>query len=84
MNKSRLKYSIKTLCIIFFPFFVFTNCEDAELNKMMDEYCECINKSKSNESFQFECIELMDSIQEKYKNQPRRLNQVLEKTNECY
>lgn len=64
--------------------FILTSCEDVELNKMMDDYCECINKVKSNQSNQFECIEIMDSIQDKYKNQPRKLNKVLEKTNECY
>jgi hypothetical protein len=26
----------------------------------------------------------MDTIQKKYKNQPRKLQQVLEKTNDCY
>jgi len=61
-----------------------SSCEDPELNKLMDEYCDCINTSKYDQESNFECIELMDSIQKKYKSQPRKLNKVLEKTNECY
>tara|TARA_R100000951_G_C2546934_1_gene151177 strand:+ start:275 stop:502 length:228 start_codon:yes stop_codon:yes gene_type:complete len=60
------------------------SCEDPELNELMDDYCDCINTSKYDQSNNFECIELMDSIQKKYENQPRKLNKVLEKTNECY
>lgn len=60
------------------------SCEDPELNELMDEYCDCINTSKYAQESNFECIELMDSIQKKYKSQPRKLNKVLEKTNECY
>jgi hypothetical protein len=62
----------------------FASCEDPELDGLMNEYCDCINKSKYDNSSNYECIELMDSIQEKYENQPRKLNKVLEKTNECY
>lgn len=60
------------------------SCEDPELDQLMDEYCDCINTSRFGESSNYECIELMDSIQNKYENQPRKLNKVLEKTNECY
>lgn len=60
------------------------SCADPELDSLMDDYCDCINRNKSFEAGQFECIELMDSIQEKYKNQPRKMSKVLEKTNECY
>lgn len=63
---------------------LFSSCEDPELNDLMDEYCECISSNRYNDSSNFECIELMDSIQKKYENQPRKLNKVLEKTNECY
>lgn len=61
-----------------------SSCADPELDALMDDYCDCINRNKNSQAGQFECIELMDSIQEKYKNQPRKLNKVLEKTNECY
>lgn len=63
---------------------VLYSCSDPELDAMMDDYCDCINRNKNFQAGQFECIELMDSIQEKYKRQPRKLNKVLEKTNECY
>ena len=61
-----------------------SSCEDPELNELMDDYCECISTSRFDQASNFECIELMDSIQKKYEHQPRKLNKVLEKTNECY
>jgi hypothetical protein len=71
--------------VVGFSFFVLmASCEDPELNQMMDEYCDCISTSRYSEGSNFECIELMDSIQKKYEHQPRKLNKVLEKTNECY
>jgi hypothetical protein len=63
---------------------ILTSCEDPELNNLMDDYCDCIRTSKQDQISNYECIELMDSIQNKYQNQPRKLNKVLEKTNECY
>lgn len=63
---------------------LFFSCADPELDALMDDYCDCINRNKNFQAGQFECIELMDSIQAKYENQPRKLNKVLEKTNECY
>lgn len=63
---------------------ILTSCEDPELNDLMDDYCNCIRNSKQDQISNYECIELMDSIQSKYENQPRKLNKVLEKTNECY
>lgn len=59
-------------------------CADPELDALMDDYCDCINRNKNRQDIQFECVEIMDTIQQKYKNQPRKLNKVLEKTNECY
>lgn len=74
------------LKIVFGIFIVgfLASCEDPELNELMDEYCDCINTTKYDQESNYECIELMDSIQKKYENQPRKLNKVLEKTNECY
>ncbi|MGM0478779.1 MAG: hypothetical protein ACQERC_06120 [Bacteroidota bacterium] len=61
-----------------------TSCQDPELDAMMEEYCACIREARYDQSAHSACRELMDSIQEKYKHQPRKLNTVLEKTNDCY
>ncbi len=63
---------------------VASSCQDPELDAMMDDYCECVREARYDQSAHNACRELMDSIQEKYKNQPRKLNTVLEKTNDCY
>lgn len=61
-----------------------TSCQDPELDAMMEDFCDCINKRKIGQETDFECEALMDSIKKKYENQPRKLNTVLEKTNDCY
>jgi hypothetical protein len=61
-----------------------TGCDDPEMNAMMDDYCNCIQKARYDESLRVECLEKMDSITEKYKDQPRKRQQVLEKTDDCY
>lgn len=63
---------------------LFYSCEDPELDEIMADYCECISESRYDDSKHFECIEKMDSIKEKYKNQPRKILKVIEKTDECY
>jgi hypothetical protein len=67
-----------------FLFFLLTSCDDPEMEAMMDDYCNCIQKARYDESLRIECLEKMDSITEKYKDQPRKRQQVLEKTDECY
>lgn len=60
-------------------------CSDPELDSLMDEYCQCIQQIKNKEKDDpLECAEIMHSIQQKYSNQPRKLQNVLEKTEECY
>ena len=61
-----------------------SSCKDPEMDALMNDYCSCLHSNKGDIEGRLECIELMDSIQEKYKNQPRKLQQVLEKTNDCY
>lgn len=63
---------------------VSTSCKDAEIDQVMTDYCECINSNKNNPEGRYECIQLMDSIQEVYSNQPRKLNKVIEKAGECW
>lgn len=60
-----------------------TSCKDSELDQLMDEYCTCLDKNKMDQEGRFECIELMQSIKEKYKQDPRKLQKVIEKTNDC-
>lgn len=64
--------------------FLFTSCEDPELNALMDDYCECISESRYDEAKREECFEKMDAIKEKYKNKPQKMVKVLKKTDECY
>jgi hypothetical protein len=54
------------------------------MDVLMEEYCSCLNKNKGDIEGRFECIDLMDSIQSKYKHQPRKLLQVIDKTNDCF
>lgn len=76
---------IKKVSLIFMVVLLVTSsCDDPELNALMDDYCECISKARYDESLRYECIEKMDSIKTKYENAPRKLQQVLEKTDECY
>ena len=61
-----------------------TSCDDPELDALMSDYCECISASRYEKDKHQECIEKMDTIKMKYANQPRKLQEVLEKTNDCY
>jgi hypothetical protein len=70
------------LSLLFFS--LFSSCEDPELDALMADYCDCISESRYDETKHMECIEKMDSIKEKYKGKPRKINTVLEKTDECY
>ncbi|PWH82945.1 hypothetical protein [Brumimicrobium oceani] len=60
------------------------SCEDPELDALMSDYCDCISASRYDDSKHIECIEKMDSIKTKYKEQPRKILKVIEKTDECY
>ncbi|HZH85938.1 MAG TPA: hypothetical protein VFD77_01390 [Brumimicrobium sp.] len=64
--------------------FLYTSCEDPELDALMADYCDCISESRYNDTKHMECIEKMDSIKMKYEGKPRKINEVLKKTNECY
>ncbi len=72
------------LFILMGSIIVLPSCEDPELDALMDDYCSCISSSVHNHEKRIECIEKMDSIKEKYKNDTYKLNKVVEKTNECH
>jgi len=59
-------------------------CKDAELDGLMDEYCSCLQKNRFDPEGRYECIEMMEAMNEKYKHQPRKLNKIIEKTDECF
>lgn len=60
------------------------SCEDPELDALMSDYCDCISASRYDTSKHFECIEKMDSIKTKYKEQPRKILKIIEKSDDCY
>lgn len=64
--------------------FIFSSCKDEELNEEMEAYCACIDKYKTDPEGRIECIEMMEALQEKYKQQPRKLSKLVEKTNDCW
>lgn len=61
-----------------------TSCDDPELNALMDDYCSCISESRKDEGKLVECVEKMEAIKERYKDDPYKLSKVLSKTDECY
>lgn len=76
--------NVKKISIVALSIIALSSCKDPEMDALMDDYCSCLHANKGDVEGRFECIELMDTIQEKYKNQPRKLQQVLEKTNDCF
>lgn len=75
-------FKIRFLAVLFI--LTFSSCKDAELDQLMDEYCACLNTHKHDPEGRYVCIEIMQFIQQKYQNQPRKLNAVVEKTSDCY
>lgn len=82
-----MKGPIKTtyfFLVLIFSTFLLSSCEDPELDALMDDYCECISNSVHHHDKRINCIEKMDSIKEKYKNDSYKLGKVIEKTNMCH
>ena len=82
MRKSFKTIYLSVLTILFA--FLFSSCEDPELDALMVDYCDCISESRYDETKQMECVEKMNSIIDKYEGQPRKIKTVLDKTDECY
>lgn len=61
-----------------------SSCKDAQLEEEVLDYCTCLDKYKQDEVNRFICIEMMEELQEKYKNKPRKLNALVEQTNQCW
>jgi hypothetical protein len=76
--------AVKKFSLFAFVIIALSSCKDPEMDALMEDYCSCLHSNKGDLEGRIECIELMDTIQKKYKNQPRKLQQVLEKTNDCY
>lgn len=75
---------IYSLLVFILSVFVLSSCEDPELDALMDDYCACISASVHDHDKRINCIEKMDSIKEKYKNDSYKLNKVVKKTDECH
>jgi hypothetical protein len=76
--------AVKKFSLFAFVIIALSSCKDPEMDALMEDYCSCLHSNKGDLEGRLECIELMNTIQEKYKNQPRKLQQVLEKTNDCF
>lgn len=59
-------------------------CKDAELEDAMYRYCKCIDNHKGDDLGRNKCVEIMDSLQSEYANQPRKLNKIIEKASDCW
>lgn len=60
-----------------------SSCENNEMKNEVQAYCECLQKNMGDDFGRMECIELMDSLQLKYKNQPRMLEEIRKETLTC-
>jgi|GEM_PF-1927431 hypothetical protein len=62
---------------------VLMSCENNQMKEEVQAYCECLQKNMGNDFGRMECIEMMDSLQSKYKNQPRMLEEIRKETLTC-
>ncbi len=70
--------------VILTVFLVTTSCKDQELEDAMMGYCKCIDEFKGDDFGRNACVEYMDSLQQVYANQPRKLNKLIEKASDCW
>lgn len=74
---------IKLLFIITTLLLLTSSCSSDELESEMDEYCECLQKNIYNEWGRMDCLEMMDELKLKYKSDPRKLEKMLELSENC-
>jgi hypothetical protein len=74
---------MKNLLIAVVILLFFASCSNKELKDEVQEYCSCLQKNIGDDLGRIECIDLMDSIQKKYKNKPRLLEKIREETMLC-
>lgn len=60
------------------------SCKDAQLEEEVLNYCKCIDLHKQDEINRYTCIEMMEALQAKYANKPRKLNALIEQTDQCW
>lgn len=80
---SKIYKPISWAVIIIFLAVGSNSCKDSELDDAMDMYCNCINNHKGDDLGRYRCVEIMDSLQNEYATQPRRLNKIIEKAGDC-
>lgn len=59
------------------------SCEDNTLEDEVQSYCKCLQQNIGDDFGRMECIEQMNALQVKYKNQPRKLEELREETMNC-
>lgn len=77
-------FSTVSYRVILVVFVATTSCKDAALEEEVLNYCACIDDHKNKEKERWECIEMMQELQEKYQNKPRKLNALVEQTDACW
>lgn len=73
----------KTFLLIATLLLLTSSCNSDELEVEMDEYCECLQKNIYDEWGRMDCLEMMDELKLKYKSDPRKLEKMLELSENC-
>lgn len=76
MKKSVLIIALGGLTSLF-------SCKNEAASKAVERYCNCLSENVDDVVGRMECVEMMDSLQEAFANQPRVLNQIVEETEDC-
>lgn len=53
------------------------------LEQEVHDYCSCIDQHKEYPEERYKCIEMMQNLKEKYSDQPRKLNAIVDETSNC-
>ncbi len=75
--------SIYTLFFISLLIFI-SSCKDVVLEEEVNNYCSCIDAHKEIPEDRWKCIKIMEDLQKKYSNQPRKLNAIVALTDVCW
>ncbi|MGB0933219.1 MAG: hypothetical protein ACPGU5_02990 [Lishizhenia sp.] len=74
---------MKTIIALILSVILLSSCENNQMKEKVQAYCECLQKNMGDDFARMECIEMMDSIQVKYKGQPRMLEEIRKETLTC-
>ncbi|SFT65750.1 hypothetical protein SAMN05216474_1595 [Lishizhenia tianjinensis] len=76
MNKKVLIIALGGLTSLF-------SCKNQAASDAVERYCNCLSENVNNPAGRMVCIDMMDSLQDAFANQPRVLNQIVEETEDC-